>query len=263
MVLAAAVDEARAQDRTVAGECPGVRRLLEDHFEAVAGLEVAVEVDASAEYVGERERELDLLASCVQRADQRVRAPVNFAAHGDDPGVLFNRNDRRCEGTGALVVGVEDAEEIVGVDLVLELTQDAVERSHELVRTVRAQVARIEDARCRLHRRLDKVHGQLVLAQETAERRIARHTGRNYLDVARQDEVRSGPTGLWLRRTASRSQNSRKSNEDNNLPTHARASSLCQPFPVWQYPAGPRWMRPAGMGKSGDGKWEIQATVRP
>ena len=43
-------------------------------------------------------------------------------------------------------IEIDDAEEAIGVDLILELAQQAVERSHEAVRPVGAQLARIEDA---------------------------------------------------------------------------------------------------------------------
>ena len=65
-----------------------------------------------------------------------MAATVDSFSNGSDLGV---------ERLGASAVAVDDAQEAVGVDLVLELAQEAVERQHQPVGTIGAQLAGIED----------------------------------------------------------------------------------------------------------------------
>ena len=72
-------------------------------------------------------------------------------------------------------IAADDAQEAVGVDLVLELAQEPVERQHQPVRPIGAQVARIEHGGRGLHRGVHEVGGELVLPQQAVERGVPRH----------------------------------------------------------------------------------------
>ena len=167
--------EGRGQDVAVAGELPVARGLLEQQLEAIALLQIAVEIDLAAEDVGERHRELDVLAGLPHRGNQRRVLRVDVAADRQHVRFLLERHDLGVEHLGAAAVAADDPQELVGVDLVLELAEKAVERQHQPVGAVGAQPARIEDRRRRLHRRVHEIGRQLVLPQQAVERGVARH----------------------------------------------------------------------------------------
>ncbi len=145
-MLAAVGHETRAEDVAVSRELAGVSRLLEHDFEGVARLQIVVEIDAAAEDIGQRQRELDFLTRRIERRDERGRVFVDRGAQRGNLRVLLDGHDFRLQLARTLVIGIEDAKEIVGVDLVFELTKHAVERPDDAIRTLGAKIARIENA---------------------------------------------------------------------------------------------------------------------
>src|SRR5262245_16904698 len=66
----------RAEDRSVARKLAVARGFLEQHLEAVARLQLTVEIDLAAEHVRQIEGELDILTRGVDGADERRRAAL-------------------------------------------------------------------------------------------------------------------------------------------------------------------------------------------
>ena len=117
---------------------------------------------------------------------------VDVAVDGHDVRLLLEREHLRVERLGASAVAVDDAQEAVGVDLVLELTQEAVERQHQPVGTIGTQLAGIENRRGRPHRGVHQVGGQPVLAEDAVEGSVARHPRLDHRILGAQDDVADG-----------------------------------------------------------------------
>ena len=77
------VGEPRRDDVAVADARPVPQHLLEDDFDDVAGLQVAVEVDVAAEQLGDPDRQADVLAGPLERGDERRVIAIDVAADRD------------------------------------------------------------------------------------------------------------------------------------------------------------------------------------
>ena len=108
-----------------------------------------------------------------------------------DVGFLLERQHLGVEHFGPPAIAADDAQEAVGVDLVLELAQEPVEREHQPVRAIGAQPAGIEHRRRRLHRGVHEVGGKLMLAKKAVEGGVPRHP--------RLDDRRSRPAAAHQR----------------------------------------------------------------
>ena len=106
-----------------------------------------------------------------------------------DVRLLLEREHLGVEHLGTPAVAADDSQELVGVDLVLELAQEPVERQHQPVGTIGAQLAGIEDRRRRLHRRVHQVGRQPMLAQEAVEGGVARHPRLDHRVLGAQHDV--------------------------------------------------------------------------
>jgi hypothetical protein len=73
-----------------------------------------------------------------------LKISVEPRVDGRELGLLLVRHDLRVEHRGTRLVGAEDAKKSIGVDLVLELAQQSVEREDETVGTAGADLPRIE-----------------------------------------------------------------------------------------------------------------------
>ena len=136
-MLAAIRREPGAEDGPVPRELPFAGGLLEEQVEAVARLQIAFEVDLPGKHVGERHRELDRFSRCIDRRNDRRVFRVDVAADRDGSDLFLVGDDLRLERLRVGNVGADDAQKPVGVDLILEFPQGAVERSDEPVRTIR------------------------------------------------------------------------------------------------------------------------------
>ena len=114
---------------------------------------------------------------------------VDVAVDGRDGRLLLEREHLGVERLGASAVAVDDAQEAVGVDLVLELAQEAVERQHQPVGTIGTQLAGIEDRLRGQHRRVDQVGRQPMLAKDAVEGGVARHARLDHRVFGAQDDV--------------------------------------------------------------------------
>jgi len=137
-------DERRSEDVAVTGELSFAGGLLEQQLELVALFEIAVEIDLAAKDVGERHRELDVLAAFAHRGDQRRVLGVDVAANGNDVRLLLERYHLGIQDVRPFAVAIDDPQELVGVDLVLELAEETVERQDEPIRPIGAQPPRVE-----------------------------------------------------------------------------------------------------------------------
>ncbi len=156
LILTAFVGEPRADDRAVVRELTVAHRLLEEQLELVAGLQVALKIDLPDEKIRQRNREVDVLARTVHRRDQRGVIGVNRSSQCRELGLLLVGNDLGTQRVGFGRLRPDDAEKFVGVDLVFELAQQAVERADETIASIRAQIARVEHVTRRLHCRLNE-----------------------------------------------------------------------------------------------------------
>ena len=77
------VGEPRRDDVAVADARAVAQHLLEDDFDDVARLQVAVEVDVAAEQLGDPDRQADVLAGPLERGDERRVIAIDVAADGD------------------------------------------------------------------------------------------------------------------------------------------------------------------------------------
>ncbi len=189
LVFFAAVGEPRGQNRSVAGELAVVLRGLEQHLERIAWLEIVLEVDLTAEELGERDRQLHALAGRIDGRDERRVLAVNPAANGDDARFLVVQQHFGGELLGRRSIAIDDAQKTVGVDLILELLQESVDGQHQTVRAFGAQETRVEHRARGLYRRLDEGCGQFVLAEDRFERGLAGHDGFDGLGLDRQHDI--------------------------------------------------------------------------
>ena len=105
-----------------------MRRLLEEHPEAVSGLQLALEIHLAGKDVRQLHRQLHLLAAGINRRDQRRVVGIDARIDGHHLDLLVVGQHLRFEHFRILVVATEDAEEAIGVDLVFELAQHSIER---------------------------------------------------------------------------------------------------------------------------------------
>ena len=121
---------------------------------------------------------------------------VNPAADRHDAGFLLVEKDLGVELLRSGPVAVDDAQETVRVDLVLELSQESVDRQHEAVGSFGAKVARVEHRARRLDRGLHEWGGKLMLPEDRLERGLPRNHGLDGLSLDRQDDIRAR-AGRW------------------------------------------------------------------
>ncbi len=126
--------------------------------------------------------------------------------------LLLVRNDFGVERSGCAAISGDDAEKAIGIDLVLELAQHAVERPHEPVRPIRMQLTRVEDGSRRIDGGNDEGVGQFLAAEQAIERRMRRHPGFDghgvlpQLDIAWMD--------AWCRSRLSRTRSRQDGSEE-------------------------------------------------
>ena len=128
------------------------------------------------------------------------------------------------------MIGIEDAEKVVGIDLVLELAKHTVERSNQPVRSFGSKVPRIEDTPGGAHGGVDELDGELMLPQETVERRIARNARCDRLDLGLKHQI--GATlanGRSVGRTTTPNER-RNSKQNNKLPAHQKPAVYVMPY---------------------------------
>ncbi len=106
--------------------------------------------------------------------------------HG--PGLLV-RLHRRIQDRRLRAIRHDDAKEPVGVDLVLELLEEPVERAHEPVWLVLPQLTQVEDRCRRLYGCLDEVRGKVVGFEQTVEGGVRRYDRLEDLRLGLQDDV--------------------------------------------------------------------------
>jgi hypothetical protein len=87
---------------------------------------------------------------------------------------LVVRQDLSVQHLRLRSIAVDDAQKPVQVDLVLELPEIPVERSHQPIRTAGAKLARVEGNPYRGDSRLHALRGELVLLEHSRERGVAR-----------------------------------------------------------------------------------------
>jgi hypothetical protein len=191
LVLSAFVGESRGEDRAISGERSFVLRRLVQHLERIAWLEVVLEVDLPAEELRNRDCQLDALAGRVDRRDERRMITVNPAADRHDAGCLLVEKDLGVELFRSGPVAVDDAQETVRVDLVLELSQESVDRQYKAVGPFCSKVARVEHRARRLDRGLYEWGGKLMLPEDRLERGLPRNHGLDGLGLDRQDDIRA------------------------------------------------------------------------
>ena len=83
----------RGSDVTVSDELAAAYLPLEQHLEAVPWLQVGIEINFSAEDLGELERQLNLLPDGVERADERRVRPADLGGHGGHLDLFRQRHD--------------------------------------------------------------------------------------------------------------------------------------------------------------------------
>ena len=138
-----------AEDRAVARRtAPRASIFSNSTLEAVARLQVGVEVHLAAEHVGQLQRELrsSPRRASIDADERRVRSRRCARRSPTTSICLSYCSTCASSASGLRAIEIDDAQEAIGVDLILELAQQPVERSHEAVRPVGAQLARIEDA---------------------------------------------------------------------------------------------------------------------
>src|SRR5262249_38075820 len=129
-----------------------------------------------------------LIDTCIDRHDSRLLFILQYV------------RVRRRAGAFTAV----DAQEAVGVDAVLELTEKTVERTDEAVRLPRAQLTRVEHRARRIHRARDQILAQLVRPEQAVERGVLRDSRDDHVDLAGQAHIRS-EGALWRSRLRTRS----------------------------------------------------------
>ena len=189
----AAGREARRDDVAVAAELAFTHDLLEQDLERIARLQFVAEVDLALEHAGEVERQANPFAGRVHRGDQRRRLPRDLTADRHQRAVLLVRHHLHVEarrGVGVGLGGADDLQELVGVDLVGELANRAVQAHVQRVRPVGADAAEVELLPRARHEVVDDLVADLVGAEQTGERGVTRDAGldepgRLLLDVHR------------------------------------------------------------------------------
>ncbi len=194
----AVVRERRGNDLAVARARAFLHHLLEHHLERIARLQIVAEVDVAAEDFGEADRELNLLAGGIHRGDERIVLRVDRAAHRDERALLAVRHHlggehrvwRRGRGCGRRRRGRDaDLEEAVGINLIAEGAQPAVERQLDLIGMMRLQIANVEDARQGLQKLRAMLRPDAMRRQNLRQRRVRRHLRRDRRQLARQLDV--------------------------------------------------------------------------
>jgi hypothetical protein len=193
--------DGRPENGAIAGELAVVRRLLEEHAETVAGLQIRVEIHLAAEDVRQLHRELDPLPRRIDRRNQRGMRRVDARVNRHHRRRLVVGQHLGVEHARRRAVGVDDAQEPIGVDLILELAQQPVDGAHETVGLIGAQPARIEDAARGRNRPGHEVVLQPLRAQQAVERRMGRNRRLDGLGFVRKIHVgaRRAPRRLGLR----------------------------------------------------------------
>ncbi len=183
----AGVGHPRRDDVAVADADAVAQHLLEHHFDRVAGLQVAVEVDVAAEQLGDRHGEADVLAGPIERGDQRRMVAVDVAADrhqrrfapvghdlGGEPGrgagLAAPRGlARRSAGVGRRDGG-QHLQEPIGVDAVGQLADAAVRAERQRVGVAGAELARAERRFDDVEERLAIAGGDLMALEQRGER---------------------------------------------------------------------------------------------
>ena len=196
-MLAAVGAEPRTEDRTVPSEESVARELLDEDFERVAGLQVALEIDLAPEDVRKGHRQLNRLTRRFHRGDERRVSRVDDAMDRDDRPVLLVRVHGRVQDVRPRGIGHDDSKEAVGVDLVLELLEETVERAHEPIGLVLTQLTQVEDRSGRSHGGLDEIRWQIVRLEQAVECRVRRHDRLEDLRLLGQDYVVRMPGRCW------------------------------------------------------------------
>jgi hypothetical protein len=212
--------EGCGEDVAVAGELSLAGRFLEQQLEAIALLQIAVEVDLAAEDVGQRHRQLNVLAGLPHRGNERRVLRVDAPADRQHVRFLLERHDLGIEDLGAAAVAADDPQELVGVDLVLELAEETVERQDQPIRAVGPEPPGIEHRGCRLHRRVHQVGRQLVLSQQAVERGVAGHPGFDDRGLRRQQDVSGRAVRRRLRGRGARRRRTCHEGEHENSAEH-------------------------------------------
>ena len=165
-------------------------------------MQVTVEIDLTAEDVGQRHGQPDRLArgaSIAAISDGCVR--VDDAADRRHRGVLLVGQHGRIQHLRLAAVARDDAQETVGVDLILEYFEQPVERPDQPIRLVLAQLAQVEDRPGGLHRGVHQAGRKIVRPQQPVERGVRRDHRFDDLGTRRQQDVAgtSGPQrgGRW------------------------------------------------------------------
>ena len=117
---------------------------------------------------------------------------VDRAVHGGHGDLLLVRQHLRVEDVRVRAIEADDAQEAVGVYLVFELVEEAVEGPNEAIRTIGAQLAGVEHGSRGLDRRDDELGGNLVVTQQRVERCPPRDTSFDRLELGREQNVRAG-----------------------------------------------------------------------
>ena len=162
--LPALVHELCRENGTVAGQLAFARMPLHQQPEAVARLQVGVEVDLAGEHIGQSQRQVNPLARLVERGRQRVGVAIDGALHHHDRRLLGNAFDRRVEPGVPVERSAGRREPAVGVNLVLEPAHAAVEQAIDEVGLAGADAPQVERAANRRdqHRLLRPINHVMV-----------------------------------------------------------------------------------------------------
>ncbi len=195
---AALVRELGGEHGAVRRRTPLARDPLERHDEAVAGLEVRVEVDLPFEDVGQLQRQIGPLARRVHGLEERRGLLRDLAARDRRRTLLPVRHHFNGQFLGLPVGGAEDAQEAILVDLVLEAADEAVGRALEQIGMIGLETARVEDRPREGHESRHQIGAEPQRGEQRSERGVPRHPAGNRLDLGPQILV--GPNGCGRRR---------------------------------------------------------------
>jgi hypothetical protein len=185
------------------------------------GCRSLLKVDLAAEDVGERQRQLHVLAGALHRREQRRMLRVDLAADGDDARFLLEGHDLRIHHLGTVAVAADDPEEPVGVDLVLELAEEPVEREDQPVGPIGTELTRIEDGARGADDRLDQVSRELMLPQQAVEGGVPGNAGFEDRGLGRQHDIGADRGAARRRRgSGARNRGRRQQGDDRKLPEH-------------------------------------------
>src|SRR5205823_4078562 len=119
--------------------------LFDKKLEAIARLEIDVEIDLAAEDIGQAQRKIDGLTRRFHRRKERWRAAIDRAADDVERARFLDRDDFGDKRRGG--ARARNAQETVAVDLVFESLQRAIDLLLDSIRLSLPDLSRIEHRR--------------------------------------------------------------------------------------------------------------------